>query len=117
MHDLLSLTAAGPLTGTYEVRGTRMSANQVSANTSTGRLNKPSLAAIVLAVLAVGGMWFAGFVMLAIFAVGAGHVALQQISSNSQRERWQAIAPLVLGYGVGVLAVISYLGVLHALST
>ncbi|WP_354174007.1 DUF4190 domain-containing protein [Arthrobacter sp. UYEF36] len=48
--------------------------------------------------------------VLAVFAVGAGHVALHQIRLRGERGRGLAIAALVVGYGIATLALINTLG-------
>jgi hypothetical protein len=82
----------------------------VPARTSTGRLNKLAVAAIIFAVIAASGFWVFGVAVLAVFAVGAGHVALNQIPLRGERGRGLAIAALVIGYGIATLALINTLG-------
>lgn len=82
----------------------------VPARTSAGRLNKLAVAAIIFAVIAVSGFWVFGVAVLAVFAVGAGHVALNQIPLRGDRGRGLAIAALVVGYGIAALALINTLG-------
>ncbi|WP_152642589.1 DUF4190 domain-containing protein [Pseudarthrobacter chlorophenolicus] len=79
-------------------------------HTATGELNKLSVAAIVLAVVAASGLWIFGVAVLAVFAVGAGHVALNQVRLRGQRGKLLAIAALTIGYGIATVALISILG-------
>jgi hypothetical protein len=81
----------------------------VPARTTTGRLNKMSVAAIILALIAASGLLVFGVAVLAVFAVGAGHVALNQIPLRSERGRGLAIAALAIGYGIATLALINTL--------
>jgi hypothetical protein len=103
---------AGPakLACTNKVGGTVMSTPMVPARTSTGRLNKLAVVAIIFAVIAASGFWVFGVAVLAVFAVGAGHVALNQILLRDDRGRGLAIAALVVGYGIATLALINTLG-------
>jgi hypothetical protein len=82
----------------------------VPARTSTGRLNKLAFAAIIFAAIAASGFWVFGVAVLAVFAVGAGHVALNQIPLRGERGRGLAITALVVGYGIATLALINTLG-------
>jgi len=81
----------------------------------TRRLNKLSVAAIMLAVIAAAGISLLGMGTLAVFAVGAGHVSLNQIKLRGGRGRWLAIAALAIGYAIAVLALASTLGYTVAL--
>ncbi|MFC9771059.1 MULTISPECIES: DUF4190 domain-containing protein [unclassified Pseudarthrobacter] len=87
-----------------------MSTSTEPTHTATHQLNKLAVAAIVLAVLAASGLWIFGVAVLAVFAVGAGHVALNQIRLRGERGRLLAIAALTIGYGIATLALISTLG-------
>lgn len=86
-----------------------MSSTSAPAGAKTGRLNKLAVAAIVLAAIAAAGLWVFGVAVLAVFAVGAGHVSLNQIQSSGERGRGLAIAALVIGYGIGALALFTSL--------
>jgi hypothetical protein len=92
-----------------------MATQTMSLHTETGRLNKFSVAALALAVLALLGMWFLGTSGLAIFAVGAGHVSLSQITRLGGRGRWLAIVALVIGYAIAALAFFSSLAAIPAM--
>lgn len=77
---------------------------------SVGRLNKLAVAAVILAAIATSGFWVFGVAVLAVFAVGAGHVALSQIHLGDERGKGFAIAALAIGYGIATIALISTLG-------
>ncbi|MCY1673308.1 DUF4190 domain-containing protein [Pseudarthrobacter sp. SL88] len=87
-----------------------MSASTGPTHTATHQLNKLAVAAMVLAVLAASGLWIFGVAVLAVFAVGAGHVALNQIRLRGERGKLLAIAALMIGYGIASLALINTLG-------
>lgn len=86
-----------------------MSSSSVPARAKTRRLNKLAVAALVFAGIAGLGLWLFGVAVLAVFAVGAGHVSLNQIQSRGEKGRWLAIAALVIGYGIATLALITSL--------
>lgn len=86
-----------------------MSSSSVPARARTGRLNKLAVAAIVLAAIAAAGLWVFGVAVLAVFAVGAGHVSLNQIQSRGERGRGLATAALIIGYGIAALALFTSL--------
>ncbi|MCB5283234.1 MULTISPECIES: DUF4190 domain-containing protein [unclassified Arthrobacter] len=86
-----------------------MSEPVVQARTSTNGLNRLSVAAIIFAVIAAAGVWFFGSAVVAVFAVGAGHMALSQIRLKGERGRGLAIGALAIGYGIGTFALISTL--------
>ena len=92
-----------------------MSTPMVPARTSTGRLNRLAVLAVIFAVIAASGLWLFGVAVLAVFAVGAGHVALNQIPLRSERGRGLAIAALAIGYGIATLALINTLGYIPSL--
>lgn len=77
------------------------------ATTSADRLNRLSVAAIIFAVIAATGVWIFGTAVVAVFAVGAGHMALGQIRLRGERGRGLAIAALATGYGIATLALIN----------
>jgi hypothetical protein len=87
-----------------------MSTPTDATRAATDGLNKLAVAAIVFAVIAAAGLWVFGVAVLAVFAVGAGHVALNQIQLRHERGRGLAIAALAVGYGIAALALISTLG-------
>ncbi|MCR1162126.1 DUF4190 domain-containing protein [Paenarthrobacter sp. UW852] len=71
---------------------------------STQPINRQALVAAAMAVVALVGLFFAGMAVIAVFVVGAGHVALNQIQQRSERGRAFAIGALVVGYGIGILS-------------
>lgn len=84
-----------------------MSTEIVQANhtgASTQPINRQALVAAAMAVVALVGLFFAGMAVIAVFVVGAGHVALNQIQQRSERGRAFAIGALVVGYGIGILS-------------
>ncbi|WP_427019198.1 DUF4190 domain-containing protein (plasmid) [Pseudarthrobacter sp. P1] len=81
---------------------------------ATGRINKLAIAAVVLAAIAASGIWFFGVGVLAVFAVGAGHVSLNQIKLKNEKGRTLAIVALVLGYGLATWALFNTLSYIPA---
>lgn len=75
----------------------------------TTKINVLAVVALVLAVLGVGQSFGFGAISLTIFAVGAGHVALQQIRERGERGVWLARAALVLCYLVAAWALLTQL--------
>jgi hypothetical protein len=73
------------------------------------RYNRLAAASLVLAGLASLGLVFMSISVLAVFAVGAGHVALAQIQRRGERGRELAIAALAIGYAIAVLGLVSSL--------
>lgn len=86
-----------------------MSSSSVPARARTGRLNKLAVAAIIFAAIAAAGLWVFGVAVLAVFAVGAGHVSLNQIQSRGERGRGLATAALIIGYGIAAFALFTSL--------
>ncbi|MFP3579603.1 DUF4190 domain-containing protein [Arthrobacter sp. fls2-241-R2A-200] len=72
-------------------------------------VNRQAMVAAAIAVLALAGLFFAGMAIIAVFAVGAGHVALNQIQQRQERGRGFAIGALVVGYGIGLASLVSAL--------
>lgn len=77
--------------------------------TKTGQLNKLAVASIVLAAIAASGLWLFGVAVLAVFAVSAGHVSLNQIQLRGERGRGLALAALGVGYSTAILALFTSL--------
>ncbi|GAA3274668.1 DUF4190 domain-containing protein [Paenarthrobacter aurescens] len=86
-----------------------MSVSSTKAPPTTGRINLLAMAAIALGALAFAGIWFFGLGILATFAVGAGHVSLNQIRRRNERGRTVAILALILGYGLATWALLNVL--------
>lgn len=72
---------------------------------SQPRVNTLSIVSIVLVVVAVAGSVFGAFV-LAVFAVGAGHVALQQIKVRGERGAMLAYVGLGVSYLIATFALV-----------
>ena len=83
--------------------------SSTKAPVTTGRINVLAIVAVALAGIAFAGIWFFGLGILATFAVGAGHVSLNQIKRNNEKGRTLAIAALVLGYGLATWALLNVL--------
>lgn len=86
-----------------------MSTPSVPVRTKIGRLNKLAVASIVFTAIAATGLWVFGVAVLAVFAVGAGHVSLNQIKLRGERGRGLAIAALAIGYAIATLALFTSL--------
>jgi hypothetical protein len=92
-----------------------MATHSESLRTETSGLNKLSVASLVLAVVALSGLWFLGVSSLAVFAVGAGHISLNQIRTQGGRGRRLATAALAIGYAIAALALFSSLTAIPAM--
>lgn len=77
-------------------------------------VNKVAVAALVLSLLSLAGMVFLSMAGLAVFAVGLGHLAWNQLDANPQGGRACAVIALSIGYGIGLL---SLFGALLSLPT
>jgi hypothetical protein len=77
--------------------------DQVAVGT---RYNRLAIAALVMAAVAALGVFFFGVAVLAVFAVGAGHVALNQIKVRGERGRGLAMAALMASYAMGAWALV-----------
>lgn len=67
--------------------------------------NRMAIVSALCAVVALAGFVFVGLTVLAVFAVGAGHVALNQINLNGQG--WQlARASLAVGYAIAIFGLL-----------
>lgn len=65
-------------------------------------VNTMAVVSMSCAVIAVAGLFVLGAAVLAVFAVGAGHVALHQIGQCGGSGRLAAMVALGLGYAIGV---------------
>jgi hypothetical protein len=83
------------------------STTQVPLSSQT--VNKLAIVALALGGLAFVGIWVFGLGVLATFAVGAGHVSLNQIKLKHQKGRALALAGLAMGYGIATWALLSVL--------
>lgn len=73
-----------------------------AAAARTDKVNGMAVVSLVCAAVAVAGLIVMGMAVLAVFAVGAGHVALHRIEKDASRGRLAAMSALALGYAVGV---------------
>ncbi|MDI2034739.1 DUF4190 domain-containing protein [Paenarthrobacter nitroguajacolicus] len=83
--------------------------SSTSAPLTSTRFNKLAVVAVILGAVAFSGLWFFGLGILATFAVGAGHVSLNQIRQKNERGRTVAMLALVLGYGLATWALLNVL--------
>jgi hypothetical protein len=67
-------------------------------------------ATIIFPVIAAPGFWVFGVAVLAVLALGAGNVALNEIRPRGERDDGLAIAALVIGFGIAAVAWINILG-------
>jgi ABC-type spermidine/putrescine transport system permease subunit II len=68
--------------------------NQIKSQSLT-KVNRLAVVSIICAAIALAGTFSFGVVVIAVFAVGAGHVSLQQI--NARHERGAILAYIALG--------------------
>ena len=73
------------------------------------RVNRLSIIALCLAIAEIPALIFLGGTGLAVFAVGTGHVALNQIKTRNEQGAKAAILALALGYAVALFGVFSTL--------
>jgi hypothetical protein len=69
-----------------------------------------AVVSLLLALMALIGFVGTGTSVMAVFAVGAGHVALQRILRSGARGRYLALAALVIGYSIAVWALLLLVG-------
>lgn len=72
----------------------------------TTAVNQWSVASLVLAAVCLVALVFTGVTLVAVFAVGAGHIALGQIRERGGRGRVLARVALSIGYAIGSLSVL-----------
>ncbi len=75
--------------------------------TESAKINVLTLVATVLAGIASASFFGLGIAVPAVFAVGAGHVALNQIKQRGERGAVLAYLALVVGYGMAIYALVS----------
>lgn len=85
--------------------GTRLGTSAPSV--SQPRVNTLSIASIVFAAVVVVGFFSVGAAVLAVFAVGAGHVALQQIKVRGERGAILAYIGLGISYLIATYALVA----------
>ncbi|MDQ0118462.1 hypothetical protein J2T22_001640 [Pseudarthrobacter defluvii] len=71
-------------------------------DTRTAGLEPMAVVSVACAVLAAAGLYLMGMAVLAVFAVGAGHMALHRIERRGRSGQLAALAGLSIGYAVGV---------------
>lgn len=75
--------------------------------TRTGGVNRMAVVSVACALLAVVGLAFMGMAVLAVFAVGAGHVALHQIDQRGGTGKLAAMSSLALGYAIAAFGLVT----------
>ena len=73
---------------------------------SQPRVNTLSIVSVVTVAVAVAGFLFGGAAVLAVFAVGAGNVALQQIKTRGERGAILAYIGLGISYLIATYALV-----------
>ncbi len=71
------------------------------------RYNRMAITALVLAAVTAAGTFLLGVSVVAVFTVGAGHVALNQIGRSREKGRGLAVSALAVGYSIAVFGVLS----------
>jgi hypothetical protein len=84
-----------------------MSIQSTQNGTPVKQINRLAVVSLVLAAVAVAGMLLSSVGVIAVFAVGAGHVALNQINVRGERGKGLALAALAIGYAIATLALVS----------
>lgn len=88
-----------------------------SATGQTVRFNKFAATSILLALFAAAAMILDSIPIFAVFSVGAGHVALQQIKARNEQGEAVAYVALGLSYAIGLYALVVSMPVLfHTIS-
>ena len=67
-------------------------------------MNRLAVVSIICAAIALIGTLSVGVVVIAVFAVGAGHVSLQQIKARQERCAILAYVALAVSYLIATLA-------------
>ncbi|MBT2566216.1 DUF4190 domain-containing protein [Arthrobacter sp. ISL-85] len=75
-------------------------------------LNKLAVTAVFLAAVAALGYWTLGVAVLTVFAVGAGHVSVNQVRFSGESGRGLAIAALSIGYAIATFSLVTTLSYL-----
>lgn len=84
-----------------------MSTHSTQNRTTLRPINRLAVVSLVLAAVAVTGMLLSSVGVIAVFAVGAGHVAINQINVRDERGKGLALAALAIGYAIAALALVS----------
>ncbi|NSX38846.1 hypothetical protein HTS88_20930 [Pseudarthrobacter oxydans] len=77
-----------------------------AASPAAAGYNRMAIISVVCAVVAVAGFFFAGLTVLAVFAVGAGHVAVNQINFDGGQGRQLARGALAIGYAIAIFGLL-----------
>lgn len=77
--------------------------NQIESEALT-KVNRLAVVSIICAAIALVGTFSVGVVVIAVFAVGAGHVSLQQITARHERGAILAYVALGVSYVIATLA-------------
>jgi hypothetical protein len=77
-----------------------------AASPAVAGYNRMAIVSVVCAVVAVAGFFFGSFTILAVFVVGAGHVALSQVNRDGSQWRQLARASLAVGYAIGIFGLL-----------
>jgi hypothetical protein len=89
-----------------------------AASPSATGYNRMAIISLVCAAVALLGFVSTSVTVLAVFAVGAGHVALHQIQLHGDQGRQLARASLAVGYSIAVFGLIfSVVAVFSAVPT
>jgi coenzyme F420-reducing hydrogenase beta subunit len=78
------------------------------------KVNRLAVVSIICAAIALAGTFRVGVVVIAVFAVGAGHVSLQQI--NARHERGAILAYIALGVSYLIATVALFQALYFALA-
>lgn len=78
------------------------------------KVNRLAVVSIICAAIALAGTLRVGVVVIAVFAVGAGHVSLQQINARHERGVILAYVALGVSYLIATVALFQALFVAFA---
>jgi len=70
------------------------------------KVNRLALVSISCAAVALAGTFFASAVVLVVFAVGAGHMSLQQIKTRHERGAVLTYIALGVSYLIAIIALV-----------
>ncbi|MBP2412539.1 fatty acid desaturase [Arthrobacter stackebrandtii] len=70
-------------------------------------LNKMSVVSAAMTAVAIACLVFFGISAVFVFAVGPGHIALQQIKSRGERGRALALGALAVSYAFAAYALVT----------
>jgi hypothetical protein len=96
----------GIVAGTGQDKAHQSTRSGTSAQSVSRPLNTLSIVSIVLVAVAVTASVFGGAFVLAVFAVGAGHVALQQIKDRGERGAMLAYISIGISYLIATFALV-----------